>query len=426
MTSQTWKITPTSATAHPMDTLANPIDTLMPNVPSYPLEIELEIELEKSRAETDQLFSILADESLYDRPLPQRHRIIFYLGHLEAFDWNQIGRQNLGESHIHPTFDRLFERGIDPEPGRLPSDQPSDWPSLQEARAYVRQVRERLDKIWSHATPEFCQTVIEHRWMHAEMLAYQLHNMPHEKKRNFGSVEHASKPALVDGRFITIPAGVATLGRKRNGNFGWDNEFDEHAADIPAFSISKYKVTNGEYLAFVNEGADPPHFWTRVGDEWFYRGMFDVVPLPLDAPVYGTQTQAEAYARWRGMSLPTEEEFHRAAYATPEGAEQEFPWGADAGHPDVHGNFDFQHWDPLPVTAHPGGRSAFGVAQMVGNGWEWTRTVFAPFAGFEAQPNYPGYSADFFDGKHFVLKGASPRTASLLTRRSLRNWFRPD
>ena len=78
------------------------------------------------------------------------------------------------------------------------------------------------------------------------------------------------------------------------------------------------------------------------------------------------------------------------------------------------------------MTGYPGGSSAFGVAQMVGNGWEWTRTPFAPLPGFQPHANYPGYSADFFDDKHFVLKGASPRTASILTRRSLRNWFRPD
>jgi formylglycine-generating enzyme required for sulfatase activity len=63
---------------------------------------------------------------------------------------------------------------------------------------------------------------------------------------------------------------------------------------------------------------------------------------------------------------------------------------------------------------------------MVGNGWEWTSTPFAPFEGFAAAPNYPGYSSDFFDGRHYVLKGGSPRTAAPLLRRSFRNWFRPD
>jgi len=78
------------------------------------------------------------------------------------------------------------------------------------------------------------------------------------------------------------------------------------------------------------------------------------------------------------------------------------------------------------VTATMGGDSAFGIAQLVGNGWEWTSTPFEPFPGFQPFPFYPGYSARFFDGQHYVLKGASPRTPAALLRRSFRNWFRPN
>ena len=65
---------------------------------------------------------------------------------------------------------------------------------------------------------------------------------------------------------------------------------------------------------------------------------------------------------------------------------------------------------------HPAGASAFGVQDLVGNGWEWTRTEFGPFQGFAPYPFYPGYSANFFDGKHYVLKGASWATADELVR----------
>ena len=125
------------------------------------------------------------------------------------------------------------------------------------------------------------------------------------------------------------------------------------------------------------------------------------------------------------MSLPTEAQFHRAAYGTPQGAQRAYPWGSHEPAAS-HGNFDFHCWDPAPVTAHPAGDSAFGVSQLLGNGWEWTDTPFAPFEGFRPIASYPGYSANFFDGDHFVLKGGSPRTAARLLRRSFRNWFRPD
>jgi formylglycine-generating enzyme required for sulfatase activity len=167
-----------------------------------------------------------------------------------------------------------------------------------------------------------------------------------------------------------------------------------------------------------------PSFWERGREGWSWRGLFDTVPLPAAWPVYVTHAEASAYATWRGARLPTEAEYHRAAFGTPAGGERAFPWG-DAP-PDVtRGNFGFQSFDPVPVGSYPAGQSAWGVHDLVGNGWEWTRSVFAPFPGFAPHPGYPGYSADFFDGEHLVLKGASPATARELVRRSWRNWFRP-
>jgi formylglycine-generating enzyme required for sulfatase activity len=150
--------------------------------------------------------------------------------------------------------------------------------------------------------------------------------------------------------------------------------------------------------------------------------MFGDIPFQPSWPVYVSHAEAEAYARWKGKTLPTEAQFHRAAFGTLGGVERRYPWGDGVPEPR-HGNFNFARWDPSPVDAHPAGISAFGVAGMVGNGWEWTSTIFEPFPGFEPFPFYPGYSANFFDGKHYVMKGGSPRTASLLLRRSFRNWF---
>ena len=96
---------------------------------------------------------------------------------------------------------------------------------------------------------------------------------------------------------------------------------------VPAFAIGNFKATNGEYLEFVEAGGAPPHYWIQRGGQWFYRGMFAEIPLPLNAPVYVTHVEAAAYARWRGKSLPTEAQFHRAAFETPGGGERLYPWG---------------------------------------------------------------------------------------------------
>ena len=155
-----------------------------------------------------------------------------------------------------------------------------------------------------------------------------------------------------------------------------------------------------------------------------WRGMFEFIPLPLAWPVYVSQAEASAYARWKGRRLMTEAEFHRAAFGTPAGEERELPWGA--GVDASRGNFDFSNWEPVPAGSRPAGASAWGVHDLIGNGWEWTSTIFEPFPGFEPMPSYPEYSAEFFDGKHYVMKGASPATAKELIRRSFRNWFRAN
>ena len=382
----------------------------------------LQTELQRARAFTDSLFGLVSSETLYERPIPHRHRLIFYVGHLEAFDWNQLARGVMGLASFNPDFDALFEAGIDPPPGQAPQDTPADWPRLEAVRQYVALARAGVDRIWNQLPVDRQQMVIEHRWMHAETICYLLHQLDADLKRRPAVAKPVAAP-VSQSRFIPIPAGIAQLGQPNStGTFGWDNEFTTHAQSVPAFEIAKHKVTNAEYLRFVQDGGPAPLLWSERSDGWRLRRMFDEVPLPMDTPVYLTQQQASAYAKWANAALPTEAEWHRAAYGESEHA---YPWGSEAPN-GVHGNFDFVEWDPVAVAAHPAGDSAAGVSQMVGNGWEWTSTPFNGFEGFEPQSFYPGYSANFFDNDHYVLKGGSPVTSRKLLRRSFRNWFRTD
>ena len=383
---------------------------------------ELKTELKRARALTDSLFGMVARNTLYERPIPARHRLIFYVGHLEAFDWNQLPRGVLGQPSFDPSFDSLFEAGIDPPPGQAPQDTPADWPALEAVQAYVTRTRAAIDEVWDTVPANMQQMVLEHRWMHAETISYILHQLDPGLKRPALSSSAAALAAVAPStRFIEVEGGMTQLGQP-NGEFGWDNEFPAHVESVPAFEISQHKVTNGEYLRFVEQGGPAPPFWRMRNGQWHLRRMLDEVPLPLDAPVYATHQQADLYARWAGASLPTEAEWHRAAYRNDE---QAYPWG-NAAPNGIHGNFDFAHWDPVSVKAHPGGDSGYGVSQMIGNGWEWTSTPFRGFDGFKASSYYPTYSANFFDDEHYVLKGGSPVTSRNLLRRSFRNWFRAD
>ncbi len=385
--------------------------------------------LARSRLRTDALFGLVRPEAFLDRPVPERHRTIFYFGHLEAFDWNLLS-QAAGIPSFQPEFDQLFAFGIDPEPGQLPQDKRSDWPEKREVQRYHLRVRQAIDDLSTQVSEEMLSVALEHRLMHAETFAYLLHDLSTTQKDIPPVVPLPPSPTPVP-TIIEIPGGTVILGQRRADpdgryQFGWDNEFDGHEVSVSALAMSKYKVTNGEYLQFVRAGAEPPHFWTWGEGQWRWRAMSGEVPLPMDWPVYVTHQEASAYAAWTGKRLPTEAEFHRVAYGTPDDQEERsYPWGEDA--PDIRrGNFNGNRWDPISVTATPNGDSAFGISQLVGNGWEWTSTVFQPFPGFKPLSCYPGYSARFFDGHHYVLKGASSRTDAGLLRRSFRNWFRPN
>jgi ergothioneine biosynthesis protein EgtB len=429
--------------------------------------------LSAARGKSDALFGLVRDESLYERPILERHRIIFYVGHLEAFDWNLLNENaaGLGLRSANPALDRLFAFGIDPVGGGLPSDVPSDWPALDVVRSYVSNIRRALDATLEKAIFDsdsqarnafplatLLNVAVEHRLMHVETLAYMLHQLPLDMKirpnlLQSAPARHAGPPIVAN--MMPVSGGPARLGISRDSvTFGWDNEYEAHSVEVPAFEIDQYKVTNRQYLEFMAAGGydtralwtdddwswksasgiSHPKFWEKQTDvssyyPWIYRTMFDKIqfddaPLLLDWPVYVSHAEAAAYARWAGNSLPTEAEWQRAAYSTPEGDARPYPWGNDPPNASL-GNFDLHRWDPMPVNSFPRSQSAFGVQDILGNGWEWTSTAFAPFPGFEPFPFYRGYSADFFDGKHFVMKGGSSRTAACMLRPTFRNWFQP-
>ncbi|HEX7706155.1 MAG TPA: SUMF1/EgtB/PvdO family nonheme iron enzyme [Thermoanaerobaculia bacterium] len=389
------------------------------------------------RARTREIFAIVKPDAFYERPIPLRNPVVFYEGHLPGFSVNTLVKQALGRKGVDAQLERLFARGIDPGSELDVRDPRDGWPEPDEVRSFADACDALVEEaittgnLEDERSPllrggEVVFTILEHELMHQETLLYMLHNFPFEKKRR----RKPPAPAFTSGSrrsgLVRIPPGTATLGAARGKAFGWDNEFPSARVSVAEFEIDVANVTNGDYLDYMAAtGAPAPHFWIRDGNEWYWRGMFERSPLPVDAPVYVTCEEASAYAKWRDMRLPTEAEYQRAAYGTPSGEERIYPWG-DSPPQESHGNFDFRSWDPVAAGSHPDGASAWGIDDLVGNGWEWTSTLFGPFDGFEVMASYPQYSRDFFDGAHFVMKGASPVTARELLRPSFRNWFRPN
>ena len=282
----------------------------------------------EARDETDALFQMIRPEALYDRPIPERHRIVFYVGHLEAFDWNLLGGP-WGLASFHPDFDRLFAFGIDPVGGGLPSDRPRDWPRIEEVNAYRVRVRESLDRaLDSSPLPDggedsfgrLLNVAIEHRLMHAETLAYMFHQMPFERKRGAAG-RRAPQGDSFAPEPVRVPAGRATLGLPRDARvFGWDNEFEAHTVAVPGVTPSNVDYLNIPQMQqnlpvtirfflreiFPNPGTDlfqnRDECLSRIGQFVFYSGG----NFRIHRPDYQTVhfKFLELFSSIRGLTFP--------------------------------------------------------------------------------------------------------------------------
>jgi formylglycine-generating enzyme required for sulfatase activity len=288
--------------------------------------------------------------------------------------------------------------------------------------------------------------VLEHELMHHETLLYLLQELPFEDKVR---ASWWSAP-VVGGDASELPAVRVPAGQVRLGAdfdsipFGWDNEFPARSERVEAFELDALPVTLARFAEFVSAGGyrdercwsprgwswaqkhglAQPKDWVRRGKRWHVRAMFDELPLDEVAawPACVSWAEADAFARWSGARLPSEAELFRAAYGDDERA---FPWGSSAAGLEERGNFGLRGHSPAPVGLWPASAGWSGAQELVGNGWEWTATLFERHAGFESWIRvYPGYSRDFFDGAHYAMFGASWATDDTLVRRSFRNWFR--
>lgn len=380
------------------------------------------------RRRTRQIFDLVAPEAFDMRPIPLRHPLRFYEGHLSSFNLGMLLQGGFVKNYPEPELTRLFARGIDPlDTSAADKLTIQRWPERPLVADYIARVDREMERAFeSEIDPIYLHTAVEHEEMHQETLMYLIHRVPYEFKRTPLSVQSDPGTASLPASWIRIEAGSTQLGADPESiPFGWDNEFPQMQADVAAFEIASRKVSNGDFLEFVEAGGyeneklwseagwqsireaqiTAPPFWSRQDGEWLYDGLFKSMPLPLEWPVYLSHIEALAFARWSGGRLPSEAEWHRAfEHAAAPQAE--------------HDNFDFLAWNPTPVSGQND-----DLEQLVGNGWEWTSSPFTGFPGFRPFPHYPGYSADFFDGVHFVLKGASPVTPAALVRRSFRNWF---
>lgn len=314
-----------------------------------------------------------------------------------------------------------------------------------EARRYVAEVRDRvLDRLDRTGEEEsrFPYFMVEqHEQQHVEtMLA------THQLRAGepvLGPGAPLPPGRLLPGDSVLVPAGEFVMGvDAADEPESLDNERPAHRVHLPAFRIGRVPVTNAEWQQFIDAGGyDEPSWWSPTG--WAHRvaaGLerpqfwsadgsrrrFGIVEeIPPDEPVqHVCFHEAEAYARWAGGRLPTEQEWEKACVWDPKaGRRRRWPWGEQAWDRGL-ANLGGDALRPAPVGAYPEGASAYGVEQLIGEVWEWTSSGFHPWPGFEPML-YATYSAPFFGGDFRVLRGGSWAVGGGAVRPSFRNWDLP-
>ncbi|MDN3295843.1 ergothioneine biosynthesis protein EgtB [Streptomyces ficellus] len=405
--------------------------------------------LTTARARTDLLTGCVDDGELTAQHSPLMSPLVWDLAHISNQEEQWLLRAVAGREALRPGIDHLYDAFEHPRATRpsLPLLAPA------EARAYASDVRGQVLDVLERTPLEDGRPLVDaafafgmiaqHEQQHDETML-----ITHQLRRGPAAL-HAPEPAPAPDATglpaeVRVPGGVFTMGTS-NEPWALDNERPAHARVVPEFFIYTVPVTNGAYQHFIDDGGyrderwwDPagwaqirehgieaPLFWRREGGQWLRRRFGVVEPVPADEPVlHVSWYEADAYARWAGRRLPTEEEWEKAARHDPvTGRSLRYPWGDDDPAP-AHANLGQRHLRPASAGSYPAGQSPLGVRQLIGDVWEWTSSDFLPYPGFVAFP-YKEYSAVFFGPGHKVLRGGSFAVDPVACRGTFRNWDLP-
>jgi 5-histidylcysteine sulfoxide synthase/putative 4-mercaptohistidine N1-methyltranferase len=383
----------------------------------------------------EQLFELLVDDAAYyKKPNSLRHPLIFYFGHTATFFVNKLLLAGLLTTRINARFEAMFAVGVDEMSWDDLDDAHYAWPTVDEVRAYRREVRtivaQMIDSAplvlpidWSHPWWAILMC-IEHERIHLETSSVLIrqHSLdkvkPHpawQAWRKSGDAPHND--------LLTIAAGNVRFDKPKSpAHYGWDNEFGLHEAHVPAFQTSRYLVSNQEFLQFVTDagyasdadweteglawrnytGAAHPCFWVKQDETWLLRLLTEQVAMPWDWPVEVNYHEAKAFCNWKkrrtgwSVRLPSEDEWCRL-YETAGLSEVPSQQAANA---NIHLDY---FASACPVNEFRQGE----LFDVTGNVWQWTETPIYPFSGFEVYPHYDDFTLPTFDGRHNLIKGGS-------------------
>ena len=319
-------------------------------------------------------------------------------------------------------------------------------PTVKEVFAFRAHVDEAMQRLLigipgdtESPLAEVVRVGLNHEQQHQELMVTDIKHVfsvnPLRPAYRTGS-EHAAAPDPGPIRWVAFDEGLHEVGYlpERDGPFTFDNETPRHRVFVEKFALADRLVTCGEYLAFMEDdgyeraplwlsegfaavqerGWTEPFYWEQRDGTWWHFTLSGMRPVDPNEPLtHISYFEADAYARWAGLRLPTEFEWEVAS----EGIPMEGTFAEDGPlHPTA----------PEPVAGGDGAPAEPRLRQLFGDTWEWTRSQYSPYPGYQPLPGALGEYNGKFMSNQFVLRGGSCATSRTHIRRTYRNFFPAD
>ncbi len=285
-------------------------------------------------------------------------------------------------------------------------------PTVAEVFAYRAHVDEAMHRLLervgadaAHPVVPLVELGLQHEQQHQELLQTDIKHVfwtnPLRPSYHSGPRSRHGAPEPV--RWRAVPEGVHRIGNEEKEEFSFDNERPAHRVFLESFALADRLVTNGEYLAFIEDGAydEPalwlsaglatvqaegwtaPMYWERTADGWTEFTMHGQNAVDTAAPVsHVSYYEADAFARWAGSRLPTEPEWEVAAR--------------------MHGTSLHQAYDQC---------------------WQWTQSAYVAYPGYTPPSGAIGEYNGKWMADQWVLRGGSRATPPGHARLTYRNFF---
>ena len=297
-------------------------------------------------------------------------------------------------------------------------------PTLSQVQAYREHVDHALLAYLEHADGEVLELIelgLNHEQQHQELLLTDIkHALWSNPLRPEFSAEMAVSSAPSAMVWTEVEGGIHLIGHQGDG-FAFDNECPQHEVLLQPFQIASRDVTNAEYLEFIEDGGYrrpelwlsagwdtvnaqgwmAPLYWEQDDGEWWLFAHREMKRVDPAEPVcHISYFEADAYARWRGARLPSEQEWEIAAVRMPS-----------------NGTFlENSIFHPQPAKGQ-------GVQQMFGDVWQWTSSPYVAYPGFRPAAGLVGEYNGKFMCDQWVLRGGSCATPRSHIRATYRNFF---